>query len=97
MPHVVRTGGCSGISRRGPSGEVRMRLGRRGGREAERYSREHLEKLDVDPLNWLVRYRCPDTGRLWIRDFPHGESQSGGRPRLRQLHQDGNVQRRPVR
>ena len=60
------------------------------GDEAERYSREHVEKLDVDPLNWLVRYRCPDTGRLWIRDFPRGDPQAGGPPRLRQLHEDGN-------
>lgn len=57
---------------------------------ADDYAREHLEKLDVDLVNWTVRYRCPDTGRLWIRDFPHGELQAGGPPRLRQLDQDGN-------
>ena len=67
------------------------------GEEAARYLREHLEKLDVDPVNWLVRYRCPDTGRLWIRDFPRGESQGGGPPRLRQLDQDGNSIDEPCR
>jgi hypothetical protein len=40
-------------------------------------------------VNWTARYRCPDTGALWIQDFPHGELQAGGPPRLRQLDGDG--------
>lgn len=59
------------------------------GNEAEQYAREHLVELDVDAVHWTVRYRCPDTGREWLRDSPQAELQGGGPPRLRQLDASG--------
>jgi len=67
------------------------------GSAADRYAREHLERLDLDLVTWTVRYSCPDTGRRWVRDFPHGELQAGGPPRLRQLDQDGEPVDEPGR
>lgn len=60
------------------------------GNEADQYALEHLEEVSVDAVNWTVSYKCPDTGRLWLRDSPHAELQGGGPPRLRQLDADGN-------
>jgi hypothetical protein len=65
------------------------------GNEADQYGREHLVELEVDAVNWTVRCRCPDTGRMWLRDSPHGELQGGGPPRLRQLDRRGNVMNWP--
>jgi hypothetical protein len=45
------------------------------GNEADQYGREHLLKLEVDAVHWTVSYRCPDTGKLWLRDSPHSELQ----------------------
>jgi hypothetical protein len=67
------------------------------GNAGDDYAREHLEELEVDLENWTIRYRCPETGRLWIRDFPHPELQAGGSPRLRQLDADGNPIEEPGR
>ena len=55
------------------------------GNEADQYAREHLDEIEVDVVNWTVRYRCPDTGRRWLGDSPHGYLHGGGPPRLRQL------------
>lgn len=60
------------------------------GNDADRYAREHLEELGVDVVNWTVSYKCPDTERRWLRDFPHAELQGGGPPRLRQVDADGH-------
>jgi hypothetical protein len=60
------------------------------GDAAEAYVREHLERLDLDPDTWSVRFRCPDTGHLWVRDFPRGELHTGGPPRLRRIDQDAH-------
>jgi len=60
------------------------------GDAAEAYVREHLERLELDPEDWSVRFRCPETGRRWVRDFPTGRPHSGGPPRLRRLDQDGH-------
>lgn len=59
------------------------------GNQADEYAREHLDEIAVDPVNWTVRYGCPDTGRLWILDSPHSELHGGGSPRLRQLDAAG--------
>ena len=67
------------------------------GNEADQYAREHLEELGVDAVNGTVSYRCPDTGRLWLRDSPQAELQGGGPPRLRQLDSEGNPVDRPSR
>jgi hypothetical protein len=53
------------------------------------YAEEHLEKMSVDPVAWTTTYRCPETGRTWLLDHPHGELQGGGPPRLRQLDEHG--------
>jgi hypothetical protein len=59
------------------------------GDAADEYARVHLERVELDPVTWTVRYRCPDTGRVWTRDFLHGMQHAGGMPRLRQLGPDG--------
>lgn len=58
--------------------------------EAHEYAGEHLEKGEVDNRQWSVMYRCPQTGRLWLLDYPHSEYHGGGAPRLRQLDASGN-------
>jgi len=47
------------------------------------YSRDHLTELWADPVNWRSGFVCPDSGQLWIMDFPHAELQAGGPGRLR--------------
>jgi hypothetical protein len=59
------------------------------GDAADEYARVHLERVELDPVTWTVRYRCPDTGRVWRRDVLHGMQHAGGMPRLRQLGPDG--------
>jgi hypothetical protein len=59
------------------------------GAAADEYARQHLERLDLDPDTWSVRFRCPETGHLWVRDFPRGEPVTGGPPRLRRLDEGG--------
>ena len=59
------------------------------GNAGDEYAGEHLEELDVYLVNWTVHYRCPETGVLWLRDFPHPELQAGGPPRMRQLDDAG--------
>jgi hypothetical protein len=58
------------------------------GDAASEYAREHLERLELDPLTWTVRYRCPATGRVWRRDLLPG-TQHAGTHRLQQLGPDG--------
>lgn len=65
------------------------------GNEADQYANEHLVELKVDAVSWTVRYRCPETGRMWLRDSPYGEVQGSGPPRLRQLDAADNVVNRP--
>ena len=57
--------------------------------EAHEYAREHLEKGEVDDQQWSVVYRCPQTGRVWLLDYPHSDYHGGGAPRLRQLDANG--------
>jgi hypothetical protein len=59
------------------------------GNEAAQYASEHLFELEVDAVNWTVRYQCPATRRIWLCHYPHGELHGGGPPRLRQLDQSG--------
>ena len=65
------------------------------GNAAEAYARKHLEELAVDPVNWTVRYRCPATGRQWLRDSPQSGLHGGGPPRLRQLDAAGELMGTP--
>ena len=58
--------------------------------EAHEYAREHLEKGEVDDQQWLVKYRCPETRRSWLLDYPDSGYHGGGPPRLRQLDESGN-------
>ena len=67
------------------------------GNEADQYAGEHLEQLEVDVVNWTVRYRCPDTGRPWLRDSPQSHLHGGGPPRLRQLDAAGEPMDQPGR
>jgi hypothetical protein len=55
------------------------------GQEANAYAKNHLQEVHVNGENWEIKYECPDTGSVWIMDFPHGELHGGGPPRLRNL------------
>lgn len=44
-----------------------------------------LERISVDPVNWLVLYRDPRTGLFWLKDNPQGELHGGGPPRIRMI------------
>jgi hypothetical protein len=53
------------------------------GSMAQSCIQNHLKKVHVDAIDWITEYVCPITGRRWIKDYPHGELQGGGEPRLR--------------
>ncbi len=53
------------------------------GRIAQDYAEEHLRIAQVG--NWEIEYACPDTGIHFLMDYPRGELQGGGPPRLRKL------------
>jgi hypothetical protein len=53
------------------------------GPDADRYAAEHLEKVEVDSINWTVEYRCPLYGKKWLQDMPYGMQHGGGPYRLR--------------
>lgn len=53
--------------------------------EAKTYADEHLEEVEIRASGWEVLYRCPDTGRLWLEDYPRSPEQGGGPVRLRQI------------
>lgn len=55
------------------------------GDDARRYAAEHLEKIEVRADGWETLYRCPSTGRLWLKDYPRSAEQGGGPARLRQV------------
>ena len=54
-----------------------------GGSDAEAYAQDHLLKRFVNEREWLKGFVCPDSGQLWLMDFPESELQGGGPPRLR--------------
>jgi hypothetical protein len=55
------------------------------GDAARQYAADHLEKIEVRADGWEVLYRCPVTGRLWLKDYPRGAEQGGGPARLAQV------------
>ena len=55
------------------------------GRPAGVYAQNHLKKFSVNGELWEILFECPITGIQWIEDFPQGEAQGGGPPRLRKL------------
>lgn len=50
-------------------------------REAIDFAERHLRKLRVDASGWMVEYEDPNTGEIWVMDYPHGEYHGGGSPR----------------
>ena len=48
------------------------------GVEAREYARGHLMELKVDDANWIVLYRCPETGLYWKEWYPQSEAHGGG-------------------
>ena len=40
------------------------------GDSARRYADEHLSKRWTDDFNWRTGYICPDSGQLWVLEFP---------------------------
>ena len=61
------------------------------GNEADTYANEHLIEVAVDSVEWTVTYRCPETGRRWLRDSPQSHLRGGGPPRLRQETSAGHI------
>jgi hypothetical protein len=44
---------------------------------------DRLEKVEIDVSGWIITYRDPTDGSIWVMDYPHGEAHGGGSPRLR--------------
>lgn len=59
------------------------------GNAADDYSRDHLIEDFVDVNNWIVLFHCPVTHKEWLMDYPQGDLQGGGPPRLRQVDSVG--------
>jgi hypothetical protein len=57
------------------------------GNEAKAYAVEHLERIGTQASGWEILYRCPDTGQLWLEDYPRSEEHGGGPMRLRQVEE----------
>jgi hypothetical protein len=55
------------------------------GRAAQVFAEAHLDKIEVDVVQWTTTYRDPRDGSEWLMDYPHGELQGGGPPRLRRI------------
>jgi len=53
------------------------------GAEAVRFAAERLRRLRSNADTWETEYVDDATGELWVMDYPHGELQGGGSPRLR--------------
>ena len=53
------------------------------GDEAERYAAEHLTAGEADPARFEERFSCPDTGRVWLLDYPERTEREPGQARLR--------------
>ncbi|MCH7480809.1 MAG: hypothetical protein IIC79_05390 [Chloroflexi bacterium] len=53
------------------------------GLDAQKYSSEHLQELNSDPISWETEFVCLKTGVLWIMDYPNSGRHGGGPPRLR--------------
>jgi hypothetical protein len=53
------------------------------GWEANEFAEVHLKIVQIK--NWEIDYECPETGIHWLMDFPNGDWQGGGPPRLRKL------------
>lgn len=50
---------------------------------AKQYASEHLVQEAVNEAEWTIEYRCPESGRLWVLDYPDAEYHGGGSPQLR--------------
>ncbi len=61
------------------------------GNKANEYADDHLVK--TQGKNWLIFYKCPDTGVEWMMDWPQGYLQGGGTCRLRKLPLEEGHQR----
>lgn len=53
--------------------------------EGKAYADEHLKEVEVRASGWDVLYRCPDSGRLRLEDYPRSSEHGGGPMRLRQV------------
>lgn len=58
------------------------------GVEAQEYARSHLVELKVDEVNWIVLYRCPETGLYWKEWYPQSEAHGGGPSELVKIGKD---------
>jgi hypothetical protein len=58
------------------------------GNDAKAYTAEHLERIGSRASGWEILYRCPDTEKVWLEDYPRGEEHGGGPMRLRQVEDE---------
>jgi hypothetical protein len=62
------------------------------GTDAVDYAK-NLRKVRVDAVAWEIEYIDDATGERWLMDYPRGDLQGGGPPRLRRIEVAG---RRPA-
>jgi hypothetical protein len=55
------------------------------GNAALDFAGQHLTKVRVDLVKWEIEYFDPKTLGTWMMDYPNGELQGGGSPRLRKV------------
>lgn len=83
-------GHASGYESSGPlildamEGEMGTKPVELWGNEALHYIAGNLRQTRIDNERWETTYVDGD-GEVWIRDYPHGELQGGGSPRLRRV------------
>ena len=53
------------------------------GREAEEYVSEHLRREETRTEELEEGFSCPDTGRVWLLDYPDRTERELGQARLR--------------
>ncbi|MBW3592976.1 MAG: hypothetical protein KY396_04725 [Actinobacteria bacterium] len=53
------------------------------GTEAEAYAGEHLVRDETDTEAFEEQFACPDTGRVWLFDYPDRRGEEPGQARLR--------------
>jgi len=55
------------------------------GNAAIEFAKSHLIEIRTDPSLWTIEYENPTSGEKWVMDYPQGELQGGGPPRLRRI------------
>jgi hypothetical protein len=54
------------------------------GRAAQEFAKQNLHKIRTDVVMWTIEYQDQE-GNTWIMDYPQGDLQGSGPPRLRRV------------